>query len=217
MQITSVMVKVGCRINIGDYQGVNAEIEVRGDLAPNEGAGGAFDELRRQAVEQLALTCDAAHPNNVRSAITGGAAPAQLAKPAETTTNGAAAAEEKAKRTRRTKEQIAADEAAAARAKLAADQLKTTPPADDSFDLDAVDAPEAASDDDDMASLLGDEIPAGAAKTYTKDEIKDMAKTLLKGKGAPALVKILGECGVKSVNDLSEGQYATFAAKVATS
>ena len=199
MQVNSIELKLGVRLNVGDYQGVNAEITLKADLDPREGEGGAFDTLRRSAVEMLAAACQSAHPNRIRAEIAGDAPQAQLAAPA--TGNGAAtAAQETAKRTRRTKEQIAADEAAKARVNAAAEQLGEPAP-------DAL--LEGSEPEDD--NLLGDEIPEHPPMTAV--ECKTIAGQVLKKLGGPSLAKLLTSFGAKDFPSLDAKQYGNFAAK----
>jgi hypothetical protein len=198
MQVNSIELKLGVRLNVGDYQGVNAEITLKADLDPREGEGSAFDTLRRSAVEMLAAACQSAHPNRIRAEIAGDAPQAQLAAPA--TGNGAATAAETAKRTRRTKEQIAADEAAKARVNAAATQLG---------EVASDELLEGSEPEDD--NLLGDEIPDHPPMTPA--ECKTVAGQVLKKLGGPSLAKLLTSFGAKDFPSLDAKQYANFAAK----
>lgn len=217
MQVGRIELKVGARINCGDFQHVEAYVTLSADLDPREGEGGAFDHLRRAAVEMLTAACESAAPGSIRSAMHGGSPAPKVTASAglqlEGPQNGAGAPAEAAKRTRRTKEQIAADEAAAAAQKARVDaagvQLGETPPALG----EGVDALGGGADEElDTAALLGDSIPE--QPQVTAADAKAAAGLLLKKLGGPSLVKTLGEFGAKNFPDLNATNYAIFVQRV---
>lgn len=214
MQVTQIELKVGVRLNVGDYQGVNAEITLRADLEPREGYGGAFDELRRNAVQQLAMTCEAAHPNEVRSVVTGNGSAttkaltspltkaADSSGPAQTAANGTTA--EATTRKRRTKAEMEADRKAEEdRKKLAEQQLGETlelggedDGAGDGLDLGGEEDP-----------LGGDGIPDEfLEEPITKDQLREQLKELVKAKGQAVLTPLLKPYGGKLM-EVKEADY----------
>lgn len=207
MQVTQIELKVGVRLNVGDYQGVNAEVTMRADLDPREGEGGAFDALRRSAVQQLAATCLDAHPNQLRNAMSNESeiAPRDKGHPA-LTDNTKTPAEAPKTRTRRTKEQIAADEAAAKaeaeRKRLAEAQLGET------ANLGEDDNSDGPGLGDDAASMLGDDGIPDEGPAITREMLKAALGKVAKTKGSPALAKILQDFKVSAFPELKEEQYA---------